>query len=145
VQKIKNANDLVYRALETGDMSKLDSSYMVANIVDHGMGPKDVVGIDSVKSYLAMAHTMFSNLKFTVLNENVDSVYSTILVKMTGTATSPASGFPVGTVVDMNSIDLVKWKDGKAAEHWSFMDMKDVYKMMPPPPPTVQIDTVKMH
>ena len=37
--------------------------------------------------------------------------------------------------VDMNSIELSKFKDGKAVEHWSFAQMADMMKMMGTPPP----------
>jgi hypothetical protein len=41
----------------------------------------------------------------------------------------------------MNSIELVKFKDGKAIEHWSFMETRDMMKMMAPPP--AAMDTAK--
>ncbi len=36
------------------------------------------------------------------------------------------------TKMDMTTVDVVKFKDGKAVEHWSYMDPKDMMKMMPP-------------
>jgi hypothetical protein len=33
----------------------------------------------------------------------------------------------------MESFEVVKCKDGKAVEHWSFMSMDDVMEMMPKP------------
>jgi hypothetical protein len=40
---------------------------------------------------------------------------------------------PVGTAgpYDMNGIEVVRFKDGKAVEHWAFMDARDMMKMMP--------------
>jgi hypothetical protein len=43
----------------------------------------------------------------------------------------------------MKSIEVAKFKDGKAVEHWSFMDMQDMMKMMPPPPPPSQNEASK--
>ncbi len=36
--------------------------------------------------------------------------------------------------VEMTGVDVSKFKDGKAVEHWMYMDPKDMMKMMPPPP-----------
>jgi hypothetical protein len=33
----------------------------------------------------------------------------------------------------MTSIEVSKYKDGKAIEHWNFMEMREVMKMMAPP------------
>ncbi len=44
---------------------------------------------------------------------------------------------------DMKSIEVAKFKDGKAVEHWSFMDMQGIMKMMPPPPPPSQNEASK--
>jgi hypothetical protein len=41
-------------------------------------------------------------------------------------------GMPTGPF-DMDAIELSKYKDGKAVEHWGFMEMQDMMKMMPPP------------
>ncbi len=128
-------NALIYKALETGDVSKLDD-VIAKDAIDHGMGgTQDVVGADSIKKMLGSMHTMFKNLKMEIISASSDSLYSFEMVRMTAEATSPASGMPVGTKMDALSVDVVKWKDGKAIEHWSFMDSRDAAKMMAPPPP----------
>jgi predicted SnoaL-like aldol condensation-catalyzing enzyme len=132
VNKIKAINDAVYTAFETGDVSKLDSSFALPNLVDHGMGMKDVVGRDTIKAMFAKVHSQFNNLKLQVVSESVDSNYSMAWVHMTGTPTSAESGFPVGVPIDMMSVDVVRWENGKAAEHWGYMDPRDMMKMMPP-------------
>ena len=52
-------------------------------------------------------------------------------------------GMPNGPY-DMKSIEVAKFKDGKAVEHWGFMDMQDMMKMMPPQPNMSKTDTSKM-
>jgi len=32
---------------------------------------------------------------------------------------------------DMHSIEVSRFKDGKAVEHWSYVDMGEMMKMMP--------------
>ena len=143
---MRNNNAVIYKALETGDVSKVDSTIIAKDAIDHGAnGPNDIVGLDSIRKSIADAHTMFSNMKMQVVSAMSDSIYSLEMVRMTGTSASAASGMPVGAPVDMTSVEVVRWKDGKAVEHWTYVDPRDMMKMMggmqPPPAPT-HIDTV---
>lgn len=31
---------------------------------------------------------------------------------------------------EMNGVEVVRFKDGKAVEHWAFMDAREIMKMM---------------
>ncbi len=133
-KKYKAANGEIYKAIETGDVSKLDS-FIAKDAVDHGGGPKDLMGLDSIKKMLSSMHSQFKNLKMERLSSAMDGDMVFEKVRMTGTVTSAEAGMPVGSEVDMTSIEVTKWKDGKAVEHWTYMDPRDMMKMMPPPPP----------
>ncbi|HEY0679814.1 MAG TPA: nuclear transport factor 2 family protein [Chitinophagaceae bacterium] len=125
----------VYKAIETGDVSKLDS-FIAKDVVDHeGNNGKDVVGLDSLKHYLGKMHTFFDGLKMEVLSEGTspDGEYHFTMVRMRGKAKENPWGMPVGADIDDTGVDVVKVKDGLATEHWGFMSMKDIYEMMPPP------------
>jgi hypothetical protein len=39
-------------------------------------------------------------------------------------------GMKAGQKMEVNSVDVAKFKDGKAVEHWIFMDPNDMMKMM---------------
>jgi predicted SnoaL-like aldol condensation-catalyzing enzyme len=55
-------------------------------------------------------------------------------------------GMPKGPF-DMTAIELAKFKDGKAVEHWSFMQIQDMMKMMGQQPDMdnmKKMDTAKM-
>ncbi|HMC99149.1 MAG TPA: hypothetical protein VKH37_03320, partial [Ferruginibacter sp.] len=43
---------------------------------------------------------------------------------------APEMGAKAGAPIDMESIEVSKFKDGKAVEHWSMMQMSDCMKMM---------------
>jgi predicted SnoaL-like aldol condensation-catalyzing enzyme len=137
-EKRKEINALFYKAIETGDVSKLDS-VLTNDAIDHAdMSGKDILGKDSIKAMLADAHSQITNMKLEVLSSASDGDYSMDRVRMTGTAAvSLAPNMPVGSKVDITSVEVVKWKDGKAHEHWTYMDTKDVAHMMgavmPPP------------
>ncbi|HVT85125.1 MAG TPA: hypothetical protein VHD35_07965 [Chitinophagaceae bacterium] len=42
-------------------------------------------------------------------------------------------GMPAGTKYDMTAIEVTKMKDGKATEHWEFMQPSEMMKMMAQP------------
>lgn len=122
----------VYRAIETGDVSKLDS-FISKDVVDHeGNNGKDVVGLDSLKYHLGKMHTYFDGLKMEVLSEGTssDGNYHFAMARMRGKSKENPWGMPVGIDVDDTFVDVVKIKDGMATEHWGFMSMKDMYEMM---------------
>jgi len=124
----------VYRAIETGDVSKLDS-IMADDVVDHNANTDgtDAKGRDSVKKMISSIHTYFEDgLKMDVLSDatSADGNYHYTTVRMKGKAKANPWGMPVGQDVDDTSVDVVKLRDGKATDHWSFMSMGDISEMM---------------
>ncbi len=131
-KKNSEHNREVYRAIETGDVSKLDS-FIAKDFIDYeGNMGKDIVGVDSVKHYLSQIHNYFEGLKIETISEatSLDGNYHFAMVRMTGKIKENPWGMPVGQDMDDMSIDVVKIKDGKATEHWSFTSMKDMMEMM---------------
>jgi hypothetical protein len=125
----------VIHVIETGDVSSLDS-LMAKDVVDHeGNMGKDIVGLDSVKFYLGNAHKYFENMKMEVMQSatSPDGQYFYATVHMTGKAKANPWGMPEGMQIDDTSTDLVKIKDGKATDHWSFESMKNMMEMMNAP------------
>jgi len=124
----------VYRAIETGDVSKLDS-IMADDVVDHNANTDgtDAKGRDSVKKMISSIHTYFEDgLKMDVLSDatSADGNYHYTTVRMKGKAKANPWGMPVGQDVDDTSVDVVKLKDGKATDHWGFMSNGDISEMM---------------
>lgn len=124
----------VFRAIETGDVSGLDSLF-TEDVIDHNAGPKgeDIVGRDSVKAAISKMHTYMEGIKFEVLHHatSPDGQYHYATSRMTGKATAANPwGAPAGTAFDDMSVEVVKMKDGKCSEHWSFASMKDVGEWM---------------
>ncbi len=52
-------------------------------------------------------------------------------MRFTGTNEIAIPGFPAGPY-DWNTIELTRYKDGKLVEHWGFMEIQSVAKMMQP-------------
>lgn len=130
-EKNKDINRAIIKAIEKGDSAAIDT-LIASDGVDHA-GPHmtDVKG-DSLKRMLSHMHNDVSDLKIDIDQDAADGDYVFTWGTMKGTTTNSNMGMPANTKVDMKSVDIVKFKDGKAVEHWSYMDPKDMMKMMPP-------------
>lgn len=129
-QKNLDATNAINKDIETGDMSNL-GNYIASDAVDHSGEHGDVVGLDSIRAGLAPIHKMAANdLKLVVVKELADSEYVFQWVRTTGTATTGDMGVPVGNKFDVAFISVSKFKNGKATEHWEFMQPAEMMKMM---------------
>lgn len=132
----KNTENMkeVYRAIETGDVSKI-RDIIADDFVDHEANPdgSDLKGKDTVLKMLSMMHTYWDGLKVEFMGDatSADGNTQYAMVRMTGkySAANPW-GVPAGTAMDDTSVDVIKIKDGKATDHWGFASWKDVNEMM---------------
>ena len=142
----------INKAIESGNMAALDS-LIAPNAVDHNGGPmaKQVVGLDSIKHSLQAMHNSMNNMKMDAEVQASEGDYVFTLTHMTGISSAnpdPSMGMPPNTKIDMRSVEVVKFgSDGKATDHWGYMDPADMMKMTPPPPPPpsmhATVDTAK--
>jgi predicted ester cyclase len=132
---VKNlaAAHAINRAIESGDMSNV-GDYIATDALDHSGEHGDVVGLDSIKAELAPVHNLAANdLKFEVVKELADSDYVFQWERMTGTAATAGMGVAVGSKFSVATMGVTKFKNGKATEHWEFMQPADMMKMMAAP------------
>jgi len=124
-QKNLDAVHVVDKAFETGDVSGIDS-VLTADFVDHtDKGPKNR---DSLKVMIKMTHAADKTMKMETVKELADDDYVFALMHYTGTGDGVM--MPAGPY-DMHSIEVVKFNsDSKATEHWGYMEMGEVSKMM---------------
>lgn len=144
-QKNSETSQAIYKAVETGDVSKL-GDYIAADAVDHSNPMGDVQGLDSIKAELAKIHQTATGMKTDVKKTLADEEYVFDWVNYQGTATTADWGMPAGTKYDMNAIHVSKFKDGKVVEHWEYMSAAEMMKMMgaqQPPVTEIKTDTVK--
>ena len=143
-QKNMTATTEINKAMQTGDVSKLDQ-YIAADAVDHASPAGDVVGIDNIKSMVSKVHTMGKNMKMEDIRTVADGEYVFQWMRLTGTTANGDMGMPVGSNYDINAVQVTRFKDGKAVEHWEFMQPADMAKMMGPQAveSTPIIDTVR--
>jgi predicted SnoaL-like aldol condensation-catalyzing enzyme len=126
-QKNLEASRVVSKAFETGDVSGIDS-VVAENFVDHTSDRGDVRGRDSLKAMITMVNQNYPDMKMEVMKEFADDNYVFTQMHFTGTSDG-AMGMPPGPF-DMRAIQVVRFENGKAVEHWEYMDMQDMMKMM---------------
>lgn len=118
-------NHAITKAYEAGDFSNM-KDYIAADAVDHAGEKGDVKGLDSIIASMKQYRAMMPDMKGETVKEMADDDYVFSWGKATGTMN--------GKKVSMSSIDVAKFKDGKAVEHWMFMNPADMMAMMPPAP-----------
>jgi predicted SnoaL-like aldol condensation-catalyzing enzyme len=124
------ANSLkIYKAIETGDVSSIDT-LIASDAIDHdGPNGTDINGRDSIVKMLGDMHNQVKDLKADVISSAGNGDYVFTLVHITGTVADSSSGMP-GKSIDEKAVDVVKFKDNKMYEHWGFADDAQVSKEM---------------
>ena len=132
-KKNMEVNDAIMKAYEAGDFTKM-GDYIAADAVDHGGETGDIKGLDNIVSEMKRYRAMMPDMKVAMTRSLADEEYVYTWGKMSGTMN--------GKAVTMSSVDVSKFKDGKAVEHWVYMDPKELVDMMPSGPAPVT-DTLK--
>jgi len=128
----------VSNAFGSGDASGIDS-VVASDFVDHTeRGDKNR---DTLKAMITMMRKSFPDMKMDMLREFADDEYVFQLMRFTGTSNGQM-GMPKGSY-DMQAIEVSKFKDGKAVEHWEYMTVPEMMKMMPAPPAQKMEEKVK--
>jgi predicted SnoaL-like aldol condensation-catalyzing enzyme len=92
-----------------------------------------VVGLDSIMASFNKMGAMMGDMKNEIVKALGDDDYVMCWAKETSTAKMdmPEMGMKKGQASTYNAIEVSKFnKDGKVVEHWSFMDMNEMMKMM---------------
>jgi predicted ester cyclase len=132
-KKNMEVNTAIMKAYEASDFSKMNE-YMAADAVDHGGENGDVKGLDNIVAEMKRYRSMMPDMKSEIVKELADDDYVFTWAKFSGTMN--------GKMTNMTSVDVSKFKDGKAIEHWVFMNPADMMQMMAPPPIS-GVDSVK--
>ncbi|HMI79882.1 MAG TPA: ester cyclase [Ferruginibacter sp.] len=137
----------VINAFDTKDFSKL-GDYIAEDAVDHAGQTGDIKGLANMKAEFEKMSATNDNAKTVIIKELADDEYVMSWLHFTGTLKVDQPGMgKAGDKYDMKAVELAKFKDGKAIEHWSFVEPAEMMKMMGGMQPAMQdpvkIDTVK--
>lgn len=121
------ANRIISDAFSSGDTSQVDE-YVAADFVDHTeSGDKNR---DSLKAMILGMHQASPDMKSMMIREMADSNYVISFMHWTGTSDG-SMGMPKGPY-DMKAMEVVRFQNGKAVEHWTYMEPSEMMKMMGP-------------
>jgi predicted SnoaL-like aldol condensation-catalyzing enzyme len=134
-----NEKEAKYKAIATkmdaifdnGNVDELDA-IIAENAVDHQMDTSMTkqTGLAGVKETFSKFHKIFPDMKTTIHSIAVSGdtvfVYSTSV----GTTSEPFMGMPANNKSTISGIDVVRFEGDKMVEHWGFIDMNDMMKMM---------------
>ena len=111
------------RALSEGDMDAIDE-LVTDDVVDHEQGlPDQPEGKEGVRFFVNAMRGAFSDLKATVGPTVESGDMASAEVTITGRHTGEFMGVPAtDKSFEIKSIDLVRFEDGKCAEHWGVTD-----------------------
>jgi predicted ester cyclase len=130
-QKYKAAYVAINKIMDNGNVDSLDA-YIAADAVDHQLDTSITTetGLEGIKEVFKYYHNLFPDMKTTIHSMAVtgDTLFG--YCTSVGTASQPFMGMPAGAPMTINSVDVVVFNGDKMAEHWGFMDMSDVMKMM---------------
>jgi len=129
--KYKAAYVAVNKILDNGNVDELDAC-VAEDAVDHqvDLSITDKTGLAGIKEVFKYYHRIFPDMKTTIYSMAVSGDTLFGYISSTGTTSEPFMGMPAGQQQTMNAVDVLVFEDGKMKEHWGFMDMSDVMKMM---------------
>ena len=119
---VRAAVEEFFAAVNSGDVDSV-GDMMTEDFVEHeeleGLPPNR----EGVKQFFTMAHAAFEGFQITPEQVIVEGDTAVVRARMAGTHTGDFMGVPAsGNSVDVGMIDIVRFDDGKAAEHWGILD-----------------------
>lgn len=127
-KKNSEANAAIDKMISSGDFSKL-GDYIADDAVDHS-DKGDIKGLAAIKANLASMSGMAENMKSVVKMDLANDEFTSTWYNWTGVWKTDGPGMKKGESYSMEAVEISKWKDGKAVEHWTFMQPADAMKMM---------------
>ena len=130
-QKYRAAYIAINGIMDSGNSAELDN-YIAEDAIDHQLDPNitSKTGLAGIKEVFSYYHNIFPDMKTTIHSMAVSGDTLFGYCTSVGTASQPFMGKPAGSQMTLNAVDVVVFKGEKMAEHWGFMDMSDVMKMM---------------
>ena len=142
-QKNLDATKNIRQAIAGKDMAKL-GDYIAVDCIDHSGDHGDLKGLDSIKAQIQVWRAM-ADEKTDIIKELADDDYVMSWQHHTGKYLTTGYGHKPGDVFDLQEMEVIRFKDGKAIEHWSMMPPADVMKMMATTAAPVTMDNAILH
>jgi steroid delta-isomerase-like uncharacterized protein len=113
----------VFDAFNNGKMNELDN-VMTENFVEHQSMPEiTTTGRQGAKDMMAMVRTAYPDYKQEIVSMSTSGDRTYVHFRMTGTNTGPWGEMPAtDKAMDVMGVDVLRFENGKAAEHWGYME-----------------------
>lgn len=152
-QKNLDAMLAIQKCFDTKDFGKL-ADYIANDAVDHSGATGDIKGLAAMKLEFEKTMEYTDSTMSEVIKELADDEFVMLWIHNTGVLKNDMVGQKAGERFEMRTMELAKFRDGKVVEHWTFMELAEMMKMMnnmgmappepveppkpPPPPPPVK-------
>ena len=123
------ASDAIANCFKTKDFSKI-GDYIAEDCVDHGGENGDIKGLENMKAEFTRMAASYSEMSSEKIKELADDEYVMSWMKYTGKLSKDMMGKKAGETFVSTSMEVSRFKDGKAVEHWVFMEPSEMMKMM---------------
>ncbi len=123
----------ITNCFDTKDFSKL-GDFIAEDGIDHSGQNGDIKGLANMKTEYAKMLDGFEGSKTEIIKEFGDDEYVMTWQRYSGTLKTDQMGMKAGEKFVSSAIEVAKFKDGKAVEHWTMMEPAEVMKMMGTPP-----------
>ncbi|REJ82881.1 MAG: ester cyclase [Bacteroidetes bacterium] len=123
LEKNKVAMQKILESFSTGNVDNL-GNYIADDCVEHTPDPNiSATGLEGVKQMIAMYRSSFPDMKVNIMSMTAEGDMVITHYNMTGTNSGPMGEMPpTGKSMNVNGVDVVKFKDGKATEHWGYWE-----------------------
>ncbi|MBL7938151.1 MAG: ester cyclase [Flavobacteriales bacterium] len=127
----------VVEILNTGNMDKI-GDHVAENFVDHQQDPSiTTTGIQGLKDMIGLVRGAYPDFNQEVISMSTTGDMTFVHFRMKGTNTGPWGVMPAtGKAMDVMGVDIMRFENGKAVEHWGYMEemkMMTQLGMMPEP------------
>ncbi len=114
----------IYAMFSTGDATGMEDC-IAQDFVEHSPPPPGITttGMQGLKDMIPMMHTAYPDMKMTILSSAMNGDMAYVHYNQKGTNSGAMGPMPAtGKAIDINGVDIIRWKDGKAVEHWGYWD-----------------------
>ena len=116
--------------LNRGDLSVVDE-LIAPDFLNHEAPPGRDRGPESMRGLATMLRTAFPDLRFTIEELVAEGDIVAGRLTMSGTHDGPLMGMPpTGRAVRQEHMHFVRYRDGKAVEHWGVWDDLSMMQQM---------------
>ncbi len=127
----------VFEAINTGNLGNI-GDHVAENFVDHQQDPSiTTTGIQGLKDMVGLLRGAYPDYHQEIVSMSTTGDMTFVHFHMKGTNSGPWGAMPAtGKTMDVMGVDVLRFENGKAVEHWGYMEemkMMTQLGLMPEP------------